>query len=397
MSGYVDVITGLQYGSEGKGKIAALLASDYDILIRTGAPNAGHSVWIDEHRFVFQCIPAGSIINRHAKLMIGAGAVIDVEALRREIEWLEAHDMWYEGRLVIDHQAIMIQDRHIKEEWGGLAPCSHTEDPESCDLGGDCHECDQTDKSDLWRSIGSTRHGCGAAQVERIWRRGQAVLASMCGELRSMADSKHIIITGSSEWVNELIDDGARVQLEGTQGALLSIFHGHYPYTTSRDTSAAAWLSEAGISPLLVRDIIGVMRRYPIRVAGNSGPTGGIELSWEQVENKAGAPQGSLIERTSVTNRQRRVFDISTDDLCRVFAINRPTQIALTFADHINYADRGKQNWNELSDKTKDFVTSLNFNMGFNVPVRLLSTGPAQRDTVWVSQDMVKSHLRRIP
>ena len=180
--------------------------------------------------------------------------------------------------------------------------------------------------------------------------------------------------------INELIDDGESVLLEGTQGSGLSLHHGTYPKTTSRDTNAGGWISEAGISPLVVTDVIAAIRPYPIRVAGDSGPTGSQEITWAEVERRAGVPEGSFKEITTVTKRVRRVFEFSNEWFKKTAMINRFTGIGLMFADYISAKDAGVNKWDELSDETKAWVAA--FEEEYNIPIVWISTGPYKEQTI---------------
>jgi hypothetical protein len=138
----------------------------------------------------------------------------------------------------------------------------------------------------------------------------------------------------------DIRDEGGTIMLEGTQGALLSLHHGMYPYVTSSDTNAAQLAADAGLPPSAVEHTHLVVRTHPIRVAGNSGPTGGDELQWDLFP-------GVTPERTTVTKNIRRIFTFSYADLQKAIMLNDPCGIWVTFGDYI---DRDAQYRNDIDD-----------------------------------------------
>lgn len=320
----LTVVVGGQFGSEAKGKVVAHLAAGADLAIRTGAPNAGHTVVKDGRIHRLQQVPA-AFVNPDCRLAIGAGALIDPDLLAREVRELDVL-----GRLVVDEQAGLIEPHHAEAE------------------------------DELVRQIGSTGKGCGAALADRVWRRGRLARDAELG----------VELGNVSALANDVLDEGGRVLLEGTQGYGLSLYHGHYPYVTSRDTTAAGFLAEAGLSPLSVTDVVLVVRTYPIRVAGPSGPLPG-EISWEELSRRAGR---DLVEMTTVTKKVRRVAEFDLEIVKRAVRANRPTQIALMFLDYLFPEDAGKDDWDELSEPAHAYVLKLERSLG--VPVTLVGTGP---------------------
>src|SRR5207249_2305427 len=147
--------------------------------------------------------------------------------------------------------------------------------------------------------------------------------------------------------IRELLDEEARVIIEGTQGFGLSVLHSpHYPSTTSRDTSAAAAASEAGVSPRDVDEVVLVLRSYPIRVAGNSGPLAN-EVDWDTVAADGGAEQ-ELREYTSVTGLERRVGRFDPGIVRQAIRVNDPSLIVL---NHVDYIDAHAGETGEMTDK----------------------------------------------
>jgi adenylosuccinate synthase len=333
----VDVIVGGQYGSEGKGHIASYLSREYSVLVRVGGPNAGHKVFLKPGPYVHHQLPSGTLRNPAAKLIIGAGAVINPRSLLLEIRECKVD----QERLSIDPQTMIITERDCKSETG------------------------------LQERISSTGQGVGAATARRIMERGKRIrLAKDVPELLPF-------VRDTWELLERTYNSGGRVLVEGTQGTGLSIFHGAYPFVTSRDTSVSGCLSEAGISPTRVRKTIMVCRTFPIRVQNPPGGTSGPlrqELNWEEIAKRAGVPSDTIKtnERTSTTNRQRRVGAFDWVLLRKNSALNGPTDIAITFADYLDPLNSDARRYEQLAPETIRFIEEVE-RVGA-APVSLIST-----------------------
>jgi adenylosuccinate synthase len=181
--------------------------------------------------------------------------------------------------------------------------------------------------------------------------------------------------------IHKVIDGGGNVIVEGTQGFALSLLHGAvYPFVTSRDTTAAGFAMEVGLSPRQIDDIVMVVRTFPIRVGGASGPFA-RETTWEEVGLLSGAPK-ALPEYTSVTKRLRRVahFDLNAVKLACNY--NRPTSLAVMGLDRIDFANTGITEMGSLTPRALKFLEELEFAIG--VPVELAGTGFGTFDAVRV-------------
>jgi adenylosuccinate synthase len=289
----VDVILGGGYGSEGKGNIAFYLAPEYDLLIRVGGPNAAHKVYLASGEiFTHFSLPSRTQAGQ-AQLALGPGAVVYPPELLSEIARCDVTS----DRLSIDPFVMIIEDS------------------------------DKADEAGLVGSIGSTASGTGIATARRLLRSDNVRLARDVPDL-------HPYIRPTHEILERAYAARSRIMLEGTQGSGLSLHHGHYPYVTSRDTNVAGCLAESGIAPARVRKVVLIVRSYPIRVGGNSGPLT-TELTWDEIERRSGLTGLSDKEHTSKTNRLRRVGEPEWDLLRRAALHNAPTDIALTFADEI--------------------------------------------------------------
>jgi len=329
------VIMGGQYGSEGKGKIAAYLSANFSLAIRTGGPNAGHTLEHMGTLYKLQSIPC-AFINPACQLAVGAGGIIDVDILFKEINMCRISP----ARLTVDPQAVIIEPRYMDEE------------------------------KDLKESIGSTGKGVGIAVAQKVGRR-VAILArdvpALAGYLGDVA-----------RLANDMMDNGHKIMIEGTQGFWLSLHHGEYPFVTSRDITAGSLCGEAGIGPKSVEDVILVVRTFPIRVAGNSGPLEN-EIDWNTLTAESGSPD-PIIEYTTVTEKVRRVARFNLERVKRAATVNSATQIALNFVDYLGFENFGARSYSELSVAAVGLIDLIERETG--VPVTLLGTGPNNADII---------------
>lgn len=322
----VDVLIGGQYGSEGKGHLAAYLAKEYDVLVRVGGPNAGHKVSSKSGVFTYHHLPSGCK-DTNAEVLLGPGMTLRPNDLLTEIKECNISP----GNIFIDPQAMIIEEEDIQSE------------------------------RELVSSIASTGRGGGAAAARRIMCRktGGVRLARDCEELKPY-------IGATLERLELAYQRRKSILLEGTQGSGLSIFHGQYPYVTSRDTNVAGCLAEAGIAPTRVRRIIMVVRTHPIRV-GNPDDTKGSsgllkhETTWEEIGKRAriGAEELRRAEKTSTTHRLRRVGYFEWDQFRKACSLNAPTDIALTFTDYLHPDNRNARRFEQLDDETIYLIEEL--------------------------------------
>ena len=334
----VDVLVGGQYGSEGKGNIAAYLAKEYDVLIRVGGPNAGHKVYEEPKPYTFQQLPSGTRASE-AELVIGPGAVINPEILLREIADCKVSNK----RLSIDPQAIIIEQSDIEKETNGIKGL-----------------------------IASTGQGVGWATARRILDRGKTSvrMAKDYGDLKPFVRS-------ALQVLDNAFAKGHKLLLEGTQGTGLSIYHGHYPHVTSRDTTVSGCLAESGIAPNRVRKVIMVCRRYPIRVGNPPNGTSGYmskEITFKEISRRSGVKLDELeeVEKGSVSHRLRRVGEFDWALLRRSVSLNSPIDIALTFADYISIKNREARRFEQLTSDSLQFIEEVE--RITNAPVSLIST-----------------------
>ncbi len=249
--GKTIIIQGGQYGSEGKGQIAAFIAHQRGVwaAVRTGSINAGHTVYFKNKKFSMQILPT-AWIHENIMLVLGAGCYIEPEILAKEVAFVEeALGESIKDRLIIDKNCVWFGDEELK----------------------------RAKAANRHHAMGATGKGASEAIISKMNDRG-----SEHAELRFFINypgARDLYNFGDTVGIlNRQLNGGHSVLLEGTQGALLDFNTGPYPYVTSRMTNAPAWLAEAGLAPVNVETIL-VLRSHPIRVAGNSGPMPG-ETSW---------------------------------------------------------------------------------------------------------------------
>jgi adenylosuccinate synthase len=341
------VVVGGQYGSEGKGKIAAIIAEreDLDIAIRCGGPNSGHSfLRADGSTALVRHLPT-AFVNPRTRLLIPAGAVLDLEVLKGEMDLLGISAR----RVGVDRNAMIIEPADKRTE---------------AELS-------------LGERLSSTLCGVGAAAARRMMRAPDVRLAADAA--RSTAWLRDLITDVSRE-TNEVLDRRGKALVEGTQGFGLSLFHSDcYPKTTSKDTSASAFLSEVGISPRRVTEIVLVLRTFPIRVAGAQAGPLSDEITWDLLQRESGYPY-PIQELTTVTRKVRRVARFDWELARRAADLNRPTQIAINCIDHLDFRNRGLMQRAALSSSALAFLSRLETEL--KAPVGFVGTGPALSDVV---------------
>lgn len=334
----VLALVGGQYGSEGKGVIANHIADDVTVAVRVGGPNAGHSLQHEGRVWKMRSVPC-AWTNPKALLVIGAGAVLDSLELVKEVDALEAAGYRIRERLMVDQAATIIlpDDLHAERHATPGGPGALTD------------------------TIASTGEGVGAARIRRIKRQPeiwQSAEEALAPARISVVDTVPIL--------NLLARSGVCL-LEGTQGFGLSITYGHWPYVTSRDCTAAQLVADTGIGAPF--ESIVVFRSHPIRVGGNSGPLAG-ELTWEDISSRFGR---DIIERTTVTNKVRRIGAWDWGLAARACVINRPIGVALTFADYIDPSVEGATSWSQLTTPVRSFIDAIEDKL--SVPVVFVGTG----------------------
>lgn len=347
--GKLVVLVGGQYGSEGKGAIAKHIAQDFNVHVRVGSPNAGHTFYWNGEKHVQQSIPCGWI-NPFATIVIGRGALLNMKQLMKELVHILSYYPDFLSRLKIDCKAGVLDEKFHEEE-GGTA--------------GEMH-----------RRIGSTGEGVGPARIARLQRDPNKFRL-----FESVAEEyglEQCLTENTPKLLADMQDSGKNILIEGTQGSGLSLLHSFWPYCTSIDTNAAGIISEVGIAPSRVTDVLMVVRTHPIRVAGNSGPMQN-EISWDILSERL--LETVVPEKTTVTKKVRRIADWDQDLYEQAVLLNAPTSIALTFADYI---DPEIMDCSDIG-KVKNSVALSAFidRTGIGELLQFIGTGPDSVADVW--------------
>lgn len=341
--GKLQVIVGGQYGSEGKGAVAAYLAAVERrplVGVRVAGPNAGHSV-VDAtgKKWKLQAVPVSAVTNLDAELYLAAGSEINPGILQKEIDDLEAAGFRVKDRIAWDTQATVIKQEYLDLEHGGSGT-AHGE-------GG------------LTKAIGSTGEGIGAARSARIMRQAELIGGGVDVATR----------------LRDALKANKTVQLECTQGYALGLHMGHYPKCTSSDCRAVDFMAMAGISPwadyVTDLEIWIVLRSYPIRVAGDSGYML-QETTWDAV--------GVEPEHTTVTKKVRRVGIWDTKLAAAAVAANGgpsdSVRVAYTFADYNNKDWAGMNEAGAWLAQPGAYSWVKNKEVECDCPIGLVGTGP---------------------
>jgi adenylosuccinate synthase len=324
------VIVGAFWGDEGKGKIISYLAlkDKLDFCVRTGSVNAAHTVWMEGKKYALHMVPA-AFLNPKCRLLIGAGANVHVAKFLEEVELTKV-----KNRIGVDQQASIIEEKHS------------VQDKTSAHLKG----------------LGTTGWGVGPALEERVRR--TAKLAKDIPELQPY-------LADVATEINEGIDASKKVLLEGTQGFMLSLFYGTYPYVTGRDTGAAAICSEAGVGPTRVNDVLIVYKSFITRVG--TGPLPG-EITKEEAEKRG------WFETAAGTGRDRRSAPFDFELAKKTAKINGATQAAVTKLDCMFPKCQSVKKFDALSTDARQFIKEVEHKTG--LPVVLIGTGSEALDII---------------
>ncbi len=325
------VVVGGFFGDEGKGKIISYLAikDNPSVIVRGGAgPNAGHTIRDGDRVYKVRMLPSG-FLNKNAKVMIGPGVVVNPDVLLKEIQDFDAS-----GRSFVDKHCGIIEEKHLASD----------------------------SKGELKEKIGSTGSGTGPANADRAMR-----VLKMAKDEESLGS---LIVDVPAE-VNSAISLNQNVLIEGTQGTFLSLWHGTYPFVTSKDVTASGICADVGLGPKNVDEVIVVFKSYVTRVG--TGPLAN-ELSLEEAQNKGWSEFGT------VTGRQRRAADFDFELARRAIMLNSATQISITKLDVLFPECAGKTSYDEISEDAKSFIKNIEDQL--KTPVTIIGTGPAINDVI---------------
>jgi len=309
--GNLTVILGSQWGDEGKGKLIDILSEEYDIIARAaGGANAGHTIYIQDpanpeqkKKFVFHLIPSG-MLNPGKICVIGNGVVIHIPTLLEEIKILQAAGIDSNLRLLISDRTHILFEYHkiidgLQEEMKGKQKVGTTK------RGiGPCY----TDKI---RRNGIRIHDlCNFEVFESKYRENLEMLHKMYGKFKYDADSELAefrtyasiikpMIIDSAYYLNQALNQGKKILIEGANGALLDIDHGTYPFVTSSNSTISGAISGTGLAATKIKTVIGIMKAYVTRVGEGPFPTELKDQNGDAIREKGG-------EYGATTGRPRR-------------------------------------------------------------------------------------------
>lgn len=411
----MDVLLGLQWGDEGKGKVVDVLATEYDYVVRfQGGPNAGHTLEFDDKKVVLHQIPSGAFRNT-IKNVIGNGLVIDASILKKEIETLKSYGCDIIENLYVSKKAHLILPTHK------LLDASQ-------------------EKSKGDKKIGSTLKGIGPAYQDKIGRQGLRLgdifyddfkeryikikerhLSNIDNEIVDNLDkleneffeaikfAKKLKIIDTDYFLNEALSLGHKILLEGAQGTLLDVDFGSYPFVTSSNTFVGGVSQGTGLPPSHINRVIGIFKAYCTRVGSGPFPS-------ELLDNTGEALRVAGHEFGSTTGRPRRCGWLDLPALKYATMINGVTELAITKADVLSGFDQIKicteyqlsdgskidrlpydldrdhvepqyqifegwnedltdaKSFNELPDSLKDYLMFIENYLG--IPIKFISLGP---------------------
>jgi len=313
------------FGDTGKGKIISYLALKDKVAVTARAgvgPNAGHTVLYKGKEYKMRMLPSAFTYEK-CRLLIGPGVLVNPEILLREIELTQSKE-----RVGVDPQCAIIEARHI--------------------------EADK--KGQLAEKIKTTGTGTGPCNAERALRTVKLA--------KDVPGLQEYLVDVPLE-VNQAIDKSKNVIIEGTQGTYLSLYHGTYPYCTSKDVTASSACADVGVGPKKVDNVTIVFKAFTTRVG--AGPLPG-EVSEEEAEKRGWR------EIATVTGRARRAAPFSFELAKRAVMLNSATQAAITKIDVLFPECKGVTSFDELSKSAKVFVDRVEKEI--KIPVMLLGTGP---------------------
>ena len=337
-----NILVGGGWGDEGKGKcITYLCYNDKpDIIARAGVgPNAGHSVEFNGEKYGLRLIPSG-FVHRDARLLIGAGVLVDPEVFLYELDYLNKYNV--ADRTFADYRCSIIEAEHKERDKASAY---------------------------LSKKIGSTGTGCGPANADRVGR-----VAKMAKDIKEMQGHTADVPLE----VNDALDDEEYVFIEGSQGFGLSLYYGTYPFVTSKDTTASTAAADVGVGPTRIDDVIVVFKSYITRVGEGPFKT---EMNQEEAEKMG------IEEYGTVTGRRRRVGLFDMDLAKESCMINGATQIALTCVDRLYPQCERVTDYSRLASETKKFIDEIEGETG--VPVTIISTGPDLKDTIDLRDELL--------
>ena len=417
----VNVLLGLQWGDEGKGKIVDVLTRDYDVIARfQGGPNAGHTLEFDGIKHVLHTIPSG-IFHKDVLNLVGNGVVIDPVIFKKEIDALLKYDKNITDRLLISRKAHLILPTHKVLDAASEASKGKKKIGSTLKGIGPTY-MDKTGRNGL--RIGDTELPDYMTKYANLVKKHEALLSLYDFEydikeiekewFEAVEFMKSLTLVDSEIWINEQMRNGKKILAEGAQGTLLDIDFGTYPFVTSSNTTSSGACTGLGVAPNRIKEVLGIFKAYCTRVGSGPFPTELFDETGEELQNKGH-------EFGATTGRPRRCGWLDLPALNYAVAINGVTQLMMMKADILSgfdtirvctgYEYRGEKishlpfniendllkpiyeeipGWSmdvtgctskeELPEKLMDYIAYIEEKTG--VPVSLVSVGPDRKQTI---------------
>jgi adenylosuccinate synthase len=409
----LDIVLGLQWGDEGKGKIVDMIGKEYDYVARfQGGPNAGHTLIIDGKKTVLHQIPSG-IFRPNVTCVIGNGVILDPIILKRELEGLIRNGIEVQNRLIISDKTHLILPTHAALD-------RMAETAKDIKIGSTLKGIAPAYRDKIARvglPIGAITKENFADRLLHLFNSHQEMLPDefrlATEDYQNCLDAcqylKQFQILPTELILNDALKKGQKVLAEGAQGTLLDIDFGAYPFVTSSNTTAGGACTGLGVAPTYVRKIIGVFKAYATRVGNGPFPTELKDEQGEKLRQKGG-------EFGSTTGRPRRCGWIDLPALRYAIRINGVTELAitkmdvLTGLDHLktctDYEINGKHydiypcttdpninpvyqildGWDYISDGTEIHPDAQNYiqylTKQLDTPITFISVGPGRNENI---------------
>ena len=419
----VDLLLGLQWGDEGKGKIVDVLTKEYDIIARfQGGPNAGHTLEFDGIKHVLHTIPSG-IFHKNAINIVGNGVVIDPVIFKKELDNLEQFNIDIESKLFISRKAHLILPTHrlldaaseaskgkakIGSTLKGIGPTYMDKTGRNGMRVGDLEFEDWKTK---YRALANKHEAMIDFYDVDIEYNLEELEAEFCEGVETL---KKLTFIDSEEYIFKAQAEGKKILAEGAQGSLLDIDFGTYPYVTSSNTTAAGACTGLGVAPNKIKRVLGIFKAYTTRVGSGPFPT--------ELFDEDGAKMAKIgNEFGATTGRPRRCGWLDLVALKYAVQINGVTELMMMKADVLSgfetikvctaYQYKGEEiqhlpynieeeyvtpiykemkGWSQdltKMSKSEDLPTNLNDYIAFledqlNVPIKIVSVGPDRTQTI---------------
>ncbi|WP_044399084.1 adenylosuccinate synthase [Lacinutrix sp. Hel_I_90] len=420
----VDLLLGLQWGDEGKGKIVDVLTANYNIIARfQGGPNAGHTLKFDGIKHVLRTIPSG-IFHKDAMNVIGNGVVVDPVVFIKELEGLDQFDIDYKAKLIVSRKAHLILPTHrlldaaseaskgkakIGSTLKGIGPTYMDKTGRNGIRVGDLEMPDWKEK---YRALANKHEAMIAFYNVDV----QYDLAEMEIEFfESIERLKELQFIDSEAYLHQALKDNKTILAEGAQGSLLDIDFGTYPFVTSSNTTAAGACTGLGIAPNQIKEVFGIFKAYTTRVGSGPFPT--------ELFDEVGAEMAKIgQEFGAVTGRPRRCGWLDLVALKYTCRINGVTQLMMMKSDVLSgfktlkvataYKYKGEtithlpfniepenvepiytdfKGWaadltamseaSQLPDALNDYIAFLEKEL--EIPITIVSVGPDRKQTIF--------------